>query len=102
MVKSFVISVRSSPGFNRANAMTAQVALPKTKYTRTILGPNSVPGFVHSARRVNALSLELTDKFKNRHVDTRDIELSSDLKTLTMTLHTSGRGEPNILVFERQ
>lgn len=67
-----------------------------------ILGPNSVPGFVSSARRVNALSLELTDKFKGGHVDTRNIELSSDLKTLTMTLHTSGGGEPNILVFERQ
>ena|SRR5215831_7039272 len=32
----------------------------------------------------------------------QQIELSSDLKTLTMTVHTVGRSEPNIVVFERQ
>ena len=32
LVRSFVISVRSSPGYNPANVMIAQVALPKTKY----------------------------------------------------------------------
>jgi len=32
LVKSFVISVRSSPGYNPANLLVAQVALPKTKY----------------------------------------------------------------------
>jgi putative ABC transport system permease protein len=32
LVKSFIISVRSSPGYNPANVMTAQLALPKTKY----------------------------------------------------------------------
>ena len=34
LVKSFIISVRSSPGFNPANVMTAQLTLPKTKYTQ--------------------------------------------------------------------
>jgi len=67
-----------------------------------IMGPSSVPGFVSLARRVNALNLELTDKYKGSHVDTRDIELSSDLKTLTMTVHTSDSSAPNVLVFERQ
>ncbi|MGH8278122.1 MAG: ADOP family duplicated permease [Gammaproteobacteria bacterium] len=33
LVKSFVISVRSSPGFNPANVVVAQLALPKTKYS---------------------------------------------------------------------
>ena len=32
LVRSFVKSVRSSPGYNPANVMIAQVALPKTKY----------------------------------------------------------------------
>ena len=32
LVKSFVISVRSTPGYNPANLLVAQVALPKTKY----------------------------------------------------------------------
>ncbi len=34
LVKSFFISVRSSPGYNPANVMVAQVALPKTKYAQ--------------------------------------------------------------------
>jgi putative ABC transport system permease protein len=32
LVKSFIISVRSSPGYNPENLIVAQVALPKTKY----------------------------------------------------------------------
>jgi len=34
LVKSFIISVRASPGFNPANIMVAQLALPKTRYTQ--------------------------------------------------------------------
>jgi len=34
LVKSFVISVRSSPGYNPANVMVAQLALPRTKYAQ--------------------------------------------------------------------
>lgn len=34
LVKSFIISVRSSPGYNPANVMVAQLALPKTKYNQ--------------------------------------------------------------------
>jgi putative ABC transport system permease protein len=33
LIKSFIISVRSSPGYNPASVMVAQLALPKTKYT---------------------------------------------------------------------
>jgi putative ABC transport system permease protein len=32
LVRSFIISVRTSPGYNAANVMVAQVALPKTRY----------------------------------------------------------------------
>jgi putative ABC transport system permease protein len=32
LVRSFLISVRSSPGFNPANVMVAQLQLPKTRY----------------------------------------------------------------------
>lgn len=32
LVKSFIISVRSSPGYNPENLMVAQLSLPKTKY----------------------------------------------------------------------
>ena len=34
LVKSFIISVRSSPGYNPAKVMVAQLALPKTKYVQ--------------------------------------------------------------------
>jgi len=34
LVKSFIISVRSGPGFNPSNVLTAQLALPSTKYTQ--------------------------------------------------------------------
>jgi len=34
LVKSFIISVRSSPGYNAKNLMVAQVALPQTKYAQ--------------------------------------------------------------------
>jgi hypothetical protein len=65
-------------------------------------GANVSPGSVSSARRVNEHSLERTDKVGGKIVDTRQIELSSDLKTLTMTVHNAGRRQPDILVFERQ
>ncbi|HEV2198020.1 MAG TPA: ABC transporter permease [Candidatus Acidoferrum sp.] len=34
LVKSFIISVRSSPGYNAKNLMVAQISLPKTKYAQ--------------------------------------------------------------------
>ncbi|HKR31551.1 MAG TPA: FtsX-like permease family protein, partial [Terriglobales bacterium] len=34
LVKSFIISVRSSPGFNPGNVLVAQLTLPRTKYTQ--------------------------------------------------------------------
>jgi hypothetical protein len=51
---------------------------------------------------VNERTLEMTDKIDGKVMDAQQIELSSDLKTLTLTVHTVGRSEPNILVFERQ
>ena len=66
------------------------------------VGPNEAPGSTSSARRVNEHTLEMTDKINGKTVDTQQIKLSADRKTLTITVHTVGRSEPNILVFERQ
>jgi len=66
------------------------------------VGPNAAPGSTSSIRRVNEHAMEITDKVNGKITDTRQIELSSDLRALTMTVHATGRGEPNILVFERQ
>jgi hypothetical protein len=67
------------------------------------IGANAAVIAASSVRRLDEHTLELTDKKSNGKVyDTQQIKLSSDLKALTMTIHTAGRDEPNILVFERQ
>jgi hypothetical protein len=65
-------------------------------------GPNVRNGSTSSARRMNLHTVEITNKVEGKMTSTRQIELSSDLKTLTMTVHPAGRREPNIFVFERQ
>ena len=67
-----------------------------------LLGPNAPAGFASSGRRVNEHVLEITDKMNGKIADTQRIELSSDLKTLTMIKRNAGQGEPNISVFERE
>ena len=59
-------------------------------------------GSVSSGRRVNERTLELTDKIKGRIADTQQIELSPDLKTLTITMRPSVQSKPNIFVFARE
>jgi hypothetical protein len=55
------------------------------------------------ARLRDEHTLELTDKGSDGKVnDTQQYELSSDLKTLTLTQHITGRTEPRVFVFERQ
>jgi len=67
------------------------------------LDPNGDPGSASSGRRVNQRSLEITDKFKGKITGTRQIELSTDLKTLTMTVRLVGQSRPkSILVFDRE
>jgi hypothetical protein len=65
-------------------------------------GPNARAGSASTARRVSEDTLEMADKFNGKITNTREIQLSSDRKTLTMTVHVPGRREPDILVFERQ
>jgi len=66
------------------------------------LGPNVTPGATSSIRRVNKHALEMTYKIDGKTLYTQQIELSSDLKTLTVTRLVVGESEPNIRVFERQ
>jgi hypothetical protein len=56
-----------------------------------------------SGRRVNQRTLEITTKFKGKITATRQIELSSDLKTLTLTTRLEGQSRPkSIFVFDRE
>jgi len=66
------------------------------------LSSNASPGSTYSARRVSERTLELADKLNGKIVDTRQYMLSSDLKTLTLTIHKTGTRTPTVLVFERQ
>jgi len=66
------------------------------------VGPNVPRGAASSGRRLSTHALEITDKINGSVVATKRIDLSSDLKTLTMTVHRPGHNKPNILVFDRE
>lgn len=68
------------------------------------LDPNgSDKGTVHSGRRMNERSLEIIYKSEGTITGTRRVELSADLKTLTMTERLVGQSRPkSILVFDRE
>jgi hypothetical protein len=68
------------------------------------LDPNGADqGTAYSGRRVNERSLEITEKSKGKMTAARQIELSRDLNTLTVTVRLVGQSKPqSILVFERE
>jgi hypothetical protein len=101
----YVIQVQPYEGdglsfINSSGGVTKNVKFDGKDYPN--VGPNAPAGLVSSARRVNEHTLEVTNKFNGKIGSTQEIQLSSDGKTLTMTVHSAGRSEPNILVFERQ
>lgn len=54
-------------------------------------------------RRTDEHTLDFTDKKANGEIaDTQQLQLSSDLKTLTMTTRVNGQSNPQVLVFDRQ
>jgi hypothetical protein len=60
-------------------------------------------GTAYSGRRVNERSLEVTETFKGKITGTRQIELSTDLNTLTVTVRLVGQNRPqSILVYDRE
>jgi hypothetical protein len=68
------------------------------------LDPNGADkGTAYSGRRVNERTLEITEKIKGINTGTRQIALSKDLKTLTVTVRLVGQSKPqSILVFDRE
>jgi hypothetical protein len=63
---------------------------------------NAPAGALSSARRVNASTVEFTEKRNGKLTDTQHIQLSPDGKTMTMTIQPAGGQKPNVLVFERE
>jgi hypothetical protein len=86
---------------NSSSQLTRNMKQDGKDYPNT--GANAAVISASSVRRLDEHTLEMTDKKSDGKVyDTQQFNLSSDLKALTVTIHTAGRDEPNILVFERQ
>jgi hypothetical protein len=65
-------------------------------------GPRVAPGSTSSAKRVDAHTIEMTDKVKGKIMDTEEMKVSGDGKTLTVTIHSTGVEKPLIAVYERK
>jgi hypothetical protein len=64
---------------------------------------NAGPGYASSGRRINERSVEITDKFEGKIRDTRQVDVSTDLKTLTIALRLPDESKPkNVYVFDRE
>ena len=85
---------------NRAQHSTKLMKFDGKDYP--VKDPNASAGAMSSARRVDASTLEFTEKRKGKIADTQHIQLSRDGSTLTMTIQPASGGKPNVLVFERE
>jgi hypothetical protein len=85
---------------NAAAEMTRNLKFDGKDYPNS--GKSAVAGTTTSGERVDDRTLKLTDKINGKVLDTQQVEVSSDAKTLTMTLNIPGRSKPNILVFDRE
>lgn len=85
---------------NPAEEVTKSLKFDGKDYPKQ--GPKVAKGSVSSGQRVNERTLEITDKINGKTTAVEQIELSPDLKTLTMTVHTAGKSKPDILVFDRE
>jgi hypothetical protein len=84
---------------NSAHGTNRSLKFDGAEYPVTASG--AATGHVSSGRRVDARTLEVTDKLNSTVVQTQQITLSDDAKTLTLTMHVLGQNRPNVLVFER-
>lgn len=65
-------------------------------------GPNANPGSSFSSRRVDEHTLEMTGKVGGKISYTREMKLSPDGKTLTMTQRAAGQSKTIVMVFDRE
>ena len=64
-------------------------------------GPNVAPGSMSSGKRVNAHTLEITDKVKGQVMDCRTYEVSPDGKRLTLTVRETGQPKARTIVYDK-
>ena len=65
-------------------------------------GPGGERGLTSSMRRVDERYLVMTDKANGKVIETDEIGLSADRKTLTITKHIPGHDKRIVMVFERK
>jgi hypothetical protein len=105
MNSPFILQVKSYQGDGLTFTIPAEQETRSAKLDGKeypLPGPNAAPGSSCSIRQVDAHTLEMTDKRGGKVIDTREISLSKDGKTLTMILHAPDRSEPDVLVFDRE
>jgi hypothetical protein len=64
-------------------------------------GQGAGQGAVSSMQRVDERALVITDKANGKVTATKEVALSADLRTLTMTVHIAGSEKPTVMVFDR-
>lgn len=64
-------------------------------------GPNVAPGSASSGKRVDANTLEITDKVKGQVMDHTRYVVSQDGKTLTLTIHEIGQPHALTIVYDK-
>jgi hypothetical protein len=64
-------------------------------------GPNVAPGSMSSGKRVNAHTLDVTDKVKGELIDHTKYEVSQDGKTLTLTVQGTGQQKAQTIVYDK-
>lgn len=85
---------------NPSQKMTTDMKFDGKDYPNS--GPNMPADAAWSGHRLNERSVEVTQKVSGKVLYTQQIDVSSDLKTLTMTVHVPGRSKPDVQVFERE
>lgn len=64
-------------------------------------GPDVAPGSSSSGKRVDAHTLAVVDKVKDKVVDHARYKISADGKTLTMTIQDVGQPKPITIVYDK-
>jgi hypothetical protein len=64
-------------------------------------GPNVASGSTSSGKRVNARTLDVTNKVKGQVMDHTRYEVSPDGKTLTLTIRDTGQPKPLTVVYNK-
>jgi hypothetical protein len=65
-------------------------------------GSGAPQGYASSGHRIDDRTVERIDKVNGKTLYSQQVEISSDGKTLTMTVHVPGRNKPDIMVFNRE